>query len=381
MDNFQYFNPTQVVFGKNTIESIGKNIKKDKITKVMLLAGSGSIKQNGVYDKVVKSLNSSQIEFVEYWGVRPNPTLVHAEEVKAFAKANNIDGILAVGGGSVIDEAKSISGGYYLDSIWDLFGAKVQPKAALPIYVILTLSATGTEMNSFAVLSNEDEKRKWSFGSPLVYPKISIIDPSVQATLPKRQTANGGVDSLSHLMENYFMSNLNNEIGLTLNEVTQRTVISQIDNLMENPNDYTARANFAWSSTIALNGMTSIGMLGGEWTSHAIEHALSILNPEVAHAEGLSVIFPAFINYVYDAKPEIFDRWAANVYGIQNGLEGTEVMKSKFKSWSSPTTLRELGFSKSDYPEIIKCIEEYGRTGRIKQLSEESFIKILDLAY
>lgn len=380
MENFQFQNPTKIIFGKGSIKYIGNEVNSYKIRKVLLLAGSGSIKQNGVYNQVVESLNRSKIEFVEMWGVRPNPTLKHAEQVVKVIKENHIEGIVAVGGGSVIDEAKSVAAGVFVDNLWDIFEKKAVVRNALPLFVVLTLSATGTEMNSFAVLSNEEELKKWSFGSPYVYPKVSIIDPSVQSTLPRRQTANGGVDSLSHLMENYFMGELNAEISLALNESTQRTVISMIDKLMENPDDYDSRANLAWSSTIALNGMTSVALGGGEWTTHAMEHALSVINPEIAHAEGLAVMFPAWIKYVADAKPYIFERWAKNVWNSNSVAEGIVSMESKFRSWGSPTTLTELGFTKSDFPKIVKCIVEYGRVGRIKQLNPDDFEKILELA-
>jgi len=380
MENFQFHNPTKIIFGKGSIKYIGGEIAGNNIRKVLLLAGSGSIKQNGVYQQVIDSLNRSKIDVIEQWGVRPNPTLDHANKVIEIIRSENIEGIVAVGGGSVIDEAKSVAAGVFVDNLWSIFEKKAVVRKALPIFVVLTLSATGSEMNPYAVLSNEAELKKWSFGSPFVYPKVSIIDPSVQSTLPRRQTANGGVDTLSHLMENYFMGEPNAEISLSLNEATQRTVISQIDKLIENPNDYQARANFAWSSTIALNGMTAVALGGGEWTTHAIEHALSAINPQIAHAEGLAVMFPAWIKYVYDAKPYIFERWAQNVWNANSVGEGIEAMKHKFQSWGSPTTLTELGFTKSDFPQIIKCIVEYGRVGRIKQLNETDFEKILELA-
>lgn len=380
MENFQFQNPTKIIFGKGTIKYIGQEIKSANLKKVLLLAGGGSIKNNGVYQQVVDTLNKHKVDFVEFWGVRPNPTLDHALQVVAKIKEENIEGILAVGGGSVIDEAKSVAAGVFVNNLWDIFERKAVVRQALPIFTVLTLSATGTEMNPYAVLSNEAELKKWSFGSPFVYPKVSIIDPSVQSTLPRRQTANGGVDSLSHLMENYFAGELTSEISLSLNETTQKVVIQEIDKLMQNPEDYTARANFAWSSTIALNGWTAIALGGGEWTTHSIEHALSVINPQVAHAEGLAVIFPAWITYVWQEKPYIFERWARNVWNANSVTEAVQKMKEKFKSWGSPITLTELGFTKNDFPAIIKCIIEYGRIGKVKQLNENDFEKILELA-
>jgi hypothetical protein len=250
----------------------------------------------------------------------------------------------------------------------------------LPIFAILTLSATGSEMNSFSVLSNESELKKWAFGSPLVYPKVTILDPTVQMTLPQIQTANGGVDTLAHLMENYFMGT-DAEVTFGISESIQRTVISQISKLMDNPLDYNARANFTWSSTLALNGVTSVSMGGGEWTVHGMEHSLSVLKPIVAHGEGLAVLFPAWIEFVRDAKQEHFNRWAKNVWYSDSVTDAIYKMKSTFKSWGSPITLRELGFTIQDFEEIIRVTKQYGRVGRIKKLTDKDMYKILEIAY
>lgn len=379
MENFTFHNPTKVIFGTDTIKYLGKEIKKYGFKNILLLAGGGSIKKNGVYSQVISSLNESGASISEFWGVRPNPTLEHANEVKKFVLENKIDAIIAVGGGSVIDEAKAVAAGTFVNNLWDMFEGKDKATKALPIFVVLTLSATGSEMNSFAVISNEKELKKWSFGNPLVYPKVTIIDPTVQFSLPKTQIANGGVDSLSHLMENYFMG-YNAEVTFGINESVQRTVISQVSKLMEDPTNYDARANFIWSSTMALNGMTSVAMGGGEWTVHGIEHSLSVLKPEVAHGEGLSVIFPAWINYVQDSRPEHFLRWAKNVWDAKSVQEGVEKMKSQFKGWGSPVSLKEIGFSKDDFSAIVKNTLAYGRMGRIKKLSENDLYKLLELA-
>jgi hypothetical protein len=379
MDNFTYHNPTKIIFGKNTIADLGKEIKRSGFSHVLLLAGGGSIKMNGVFEQVINSLNQSGIEYSEFWGVRPNPTLEHSNLVREFVMQNKIEAIVAVGGGSVIDEAKAVAAGVFVENIWDMFEGKSRAKQALPIFTVLTLSATGTEMNSFAVISNEAELKKWSFGNPLVYPKVTIIDPTVQFSLPQSQIANGGVDSLAHLMENYFMGN-NAEVTFGINESVQRTVISEISKLIDNPNDYNARANFTWSSTLALNGITSVAMGGGEWTVHGIEHSLSVLKPEVAHGEGLAILFPAWIEYVADSKPEHFKRWAKNVWNSDNVSDGIKTMKDKFKSWGSPTSLREIDFGIDDFNDIINCTLLYGRMGRIKQLSETDLYKILEIS-
>ncbi|OGU61668.1 MAG: butanol dehydrogenase [Ignavibacteria bacterium GWF2_33_9] len=380
MDNFTFHNPTKMIFGKGRIKEIGKEIGNNNINKVLLLAGGGSIKTNGVYEQVTNSLKENNIEWLESWGVRPNPSLEHANKVSELISANKLEAILAVGGGSVIDEAKSVAAGIYVDNIWDIFEGNAQIEKALPIFTVLTLSATGSEMNSFAVLSNDKEMKKWSFGSPHVYPKVTILDPSVQNSLPWRQTANGGVDSLSHLMEYYFMG-LDAEVTFGINESLQRTVIQEIDKLMVNQNNYNARANYTWSSTLALNGISGVAMGGGEWTVHGIEHSLSVMNPEIAHGEGLAVIFPAWIKYVWEVKPEIFRKWAKNVWEADSVEDAIQKMKDKFTSWNAPITLRELGFTKSDFSRIIEITFNYGRVGKIKNLKKEDMFNILDLAY
>ena len=184
MDNFVFYNPTQVVFGKNTIQKIGKLLTAHNIKKVLMVMGGGSIKKNGVYDEVVNSLKSNGIKFIEFPGVRPNPVLSHAREGIKLARENEVEAILAVGGGSVIDESKAIAAGFYMDDIWAAFENKFQIENALPLFTVLTLSATGSEMNPFAVLTNEKEKKKWAIYGPALFPVISIIDPSKQMTLP-----------------------------------------------------------------------------------------------------------------------------------------------------------------------------------------------------
>jgi alcohol dehydrogenase len=379
MVNFKFYNPTKVIFGKDTLSQIGEQISSFDIKKVLLLYGGGSIKMNGVYSSVISSLKSNNIEFVELPGVQPNPVVTHVREAIGIAKSENVDAILAVGGGSVIDEAKSIAAGFYASDVWNIFEKKESVRKALPLFTVLTLSATGTEMNSYAVLTNAQEKKKWSFGSPYSYPLVSVIDPTVQMSLPWRQTINGGVDSLSHIMELYFAGS-DAETTLAINEALMRTIIKSMNILQENEKDYSARAELAWCASLALCGLTGVAMNGGEWTVHRIEHAISAFYPEVAHAEGLAVVFPAWLKYVYSENPIRFERWAKNVFGADSIDDGITAFISMLKKWKAPTTLAELNVDKSMIPELATNAMQQGTLGNFRKIEYDDVVKILNLA-
>ncbi len=380
MENFTFYNPVRVLFGEATIPQIGRELKNAGIKRVLLLAGGGSIKSNDVYENVVKSLRRAGIEWEELWGVRPNPTLEHARSGIEMCREGNLGAILAVGGGSVIDEAKSIAAGYYLDDLWQAFEGSAKINNALPVYTILTISATCSEMNMFAVLSNEDEKKKWAIRSEHIFPKLSIIDPAVQSSLPWRQTANGGVDAISHTMEYYFLGT-NQEISISVGEAVISTIIKAVDRLKADSNDYNARANLAWASTLALNGVAGAAMRGGDWAVHNIEHSISAFFPEVAHAEGLAVVFPAWILYMYDNNKNQFDRFAKNIWGAGSLEDGVSKLKEKYKSWGAPVSLRDLNIARDMIPEIARNSVIRGNFGILKKLGEQDVINILEVAY
>ncbi len=313
MENFTFYNPTKLIFGKNTIPKMGRELKKSGINKVLLLAGSGSIKSNGTYESAIQSLKNSGIEWSELWGVRANPLLSHAIEGISIVKDKNVNAILAVGGGSVIDEAKSIAAGYYLDNLWTAFEDKISIDKALPVYTILTLSGTCSEMDPYAVLTNDENLKKWNISGDALYPKVSIIDPEVQMSLPWHQTVNGAIDAMSHIMEFYFMGK-DEEATLSVDEALMKTIIQSVDKLQEEPCNYSARANLAWAATLGLNGISGVALHGGDWASHQIEHGISALHPEIAHGAGLAVVFPAWIYYMNRYNTDIFKRWAKNVW-------------------------------------------------------------------
>ncbi len=380
MDNFVFYNPTKLIFGKNTIREIGKEIASNGIKKILLLAGSGSIKTNGVYDSAVASLKSAGIEWIEVWGVRANPTLSHALSAIQTVRDNNLEAVLALGGGSVIDESKSIAAGFYLDNLWSAFEKKVPVLKALPVFTVLTLSGTCSEMDSFAVLSNEEEKKKWNIGANCLYPKVSIIDPSVQMSLPWHQTVNGGIDAMSHIMEFYFMGN-GDEVTLSLDEALMKTIIDSINALQKDPDDYNARANLAWTATLGLNGISGVALKGGDWGSHRIEHGISALHPEVAHGAGLAVVFPAWIKYVSNENPVLFSRWAKNIWNADSVDEALNNMKKQFFNWNAPISLRNLGIREDEIFDITENAIRIGSIGVLKNFNFDDIVNILKIAF
>lgn len=383
MQNFVFYNPTKVIFGKGTIPKIGFEINKLGLKKVLLLAGGGSIKRNGVYEQVSKSLKENGIEWIEHWGVRPNPVLSHANEGIKIVRENKLEGILAVGGGSVIDEAKSIAAGVFLDNLWDAFERKVKIEKALPIFAVLTISATCSEMDPYAVLTNEAENKKWNIEGASLFPKVSIIDPTIQYSLPWEQTVYGAIDALSHIMEFYFQGK-DEEPTLSLDETLMLNIFKNVDKLKENSEDYSSRSALAWSAVLALNGFSGAGLYGGDWACHTIEHGISAFRPEVAHGAGLAVVFPAWIKYIHPLNEPQFLRWAKNIFGKNNVESAVQSLKEKYRSWGAPISLRELNISKNDIPRIVEIILQANsiRTiGNIKNLDFNDIYEILNIAY
>ncbi len=385
MENFTFHNPTKIIFGKKTIKQIGREISKNNHKKVLFIAGGGSIKTNGVYQAVAESLEKHGLQWTEVWGVVPNPVLSKVNQARALALKWGADAVLAVGGGSVIDTAKAAAAGVYLSDVWDAFSGKAFVEKALPVYTVLTLSATGSEMNGNAVITKEDDQKKWPVGSPALYPKVSIIDPRVQYTLPWNQTVNGAVDALSHIMEYYFVGRTQ-ETTLALDEALCRTVIQATDKLQKDAEDYDARADLAWSATLALNGLSGVGLAGGDWSAHFIEHGISALFPKVAHGAGLAVIFPAWILFMHKENPNTFQRWAKNVWRKDSVQDAVKAMREKYQAWGAPVTLTELGASDRDVNRITDKVMEFAeqwheaRLARLKNLGHEGVRAILGLA-
>jgi len=381
MQDFQWNNPTKLIFGKKMARRIGKELKFDGKKNILLVAGKGSIKTNGIYEEVSQALKVEGIHWIEVWGVSPNPVLSKVRDIIQIAKKENIDAIVAVGGGSVIDTAKSVAAGTMMDEdIWTAFETRELVKKALPVYTVLTLSATGSEMNPLSVITNEKEKKKWTIKGPALYPKASIIDPSYQFSLPWEQTVNGALDAMSHTMEQYFMGGAS-YLTLSLNESIMRTIIEMVDKLQQHPNNYDYRANLAWAATLAINGLTGAGQGGGDWGTHAIEHVISALYPEIAHGTGLGILFPAWIEHGYKDNPDIFERWAKNVWGCKSVKDALFKMRQKLEVWKAPTKLSAVGVKKDDFDYIISKFMELGHFGAVKKLNEADVMNVLTIAF
>lgn len=380
MINYNFFNPTKMIFGENTIEKIGSVVNGAGCKKVLLIIGGGSVKSNGVYTKVTDSLRSSNIEWSECSGVRANPELSKVREAIALAREVGAEAVLAVGGGSVIDTAKAVAVGVYLDDVWQAFERRTTITKALPIFTVLTLSATASEMNSNAVISHTEEGKKWGMGNPMLFPQVSIIDPSVQQSLPWEQTVNGALDALAHIMEFYFVGTVE-ETTIAINEALMKTIISMVDKLQTDSEDVASRANLAWAATLALNGISGAGLKGGDWACHGIEHSVSSYDAKVAHGAGLGIIFPAWMEYVHANNEPQFTRFAQNIWQCDTIEQAIEKMRGKIKQWQGHTKLRELNIPESSLVGIAENATMRGPLGSLKKLNTEDVEKILRLAY
>ncbi len=382
MEPFSFYNPTKVLFGEGQIGHLGRELAAENVQHCLLIAGGGSIKNNGVYTQVIDSLAKAGVKCSEAWGVQANPRLDFLRELIEIAKSKEVDAVLAVGGGSVIDTAKAVAAGVYLHDVWNAFTRREKIHKALPIYTVLTISATGSEMNGNAVITNSDTYHKWGMYSPHLYPRISIIDPSVQSSLPFRQTASGAMDAMAHILEYYFADD-KALLTLEMNDALLRTIVEMTDRLQQNSGDYVARANLAWAATMALNGMSGIALKGGDWACHGIEHALSALHPEIAHGEGLGVIFPAWIGFVSDRQAQRFARWAKNVWDSESVALALHKFRDKLEAWGMPGALRDLGIKDQELPVIADLISSAAPQGLggVYKLNQDDLQALLVLAF
>lgn len=386
MRNFSFQNGTKIIFGKGTENHLGEHVSLFS-KKILLHYGGGSIKTSGLYDRIVTSLKEHNIEFLELSGVKPNPRVSLVREGIDLCKENNIDFILAVGGGSVIDSAKAISAGVNYDGdVWDLFTGKASIKKCMPIGVILTIPAAGSETSSGTVITNEEGLYKRSTGHPTMRPKFAIMNPELTYTLPSYQTACGISDMMAHIMERYFTNEQNVDLTDRLCEATLKTIIENSHKVINNPTNYDARAEIMWSGTIAHNGLLGTGR-SEDWASHLIEHELSGIY-DVAHGAGLSIVFPAWMKYVYKHDLNRFAQFANRVWNIDinlNNLEETSLkgiykMEAFFKSIGLPTTLKEANIPSDRLREMAKKATENGSIGGFVKLTEDDVFNILSLA-
>ncbi|HPC78289.1 MAG TPA: iron-containing alcohol dehydrogenase, partial [bacterium] len=350
----------------------------------LLHYGKGSIIKTGLYDRVVKSLKEEGIDFIELGGVQPNPRVSLVREGIEICRKNGINFILAIGGGSVIDSSKAIAVGVpYSGDVWDFYAGKMEPKTALPVGVVLTIPAAGSEASKSSVITNEDGWYKRSINTEIIRPRFAIMNPEVTFTLPPYQTACGAADIMAHVMERYFTNDKGVNFTDRLCEATLKTVIYNVPIVLKKPDDYDARAQIMWASTIAHNDLLSTGRTG-DWASHGIEHELSGIY-DIAHGAGLAIVFPAWMKYVYKHNIERFIQFAINVWNVEPNfesperiaLEGIERLKRFFKDIGLPTSLSEANIGEDRLEEMATKATERGELGEFVKLKKEDVLNIL----
>ncbi|HUH66223.1 MAG TPA: iron-containing alcohol dehydrogenase [Syntrophales bacterium] len=387
MQNFVFDNPTRIIFGKGTISRIGNEVKRCG-KNVLLVYGQGSIKKHGIYDQVLASLSEARLSVTEFSGVKANPLFSYALKGIELAKKENIDVILAVGGGSVIDTAKTIAAGVKAepgDDIWDFFTFKKKIRAALPILTVVTVSASASEMNPTAVITREEGAQKFSITSSLIQPRVSVLDPTVLFSLKAACSAYGAVDIIAHLLEPYF-NNTEPESPLQNRfvEGIMKTVMESIEAILKDPKNYDARANMMWSATLAFNGVTSAGMGLISFPAHMIEHSLSAMY-DVAHGAGLSVVLPAWMNYAVGKRPAKFARLGREIFDISEkddvkaAVEGINRLKKWFASIGSPVSLKDIRIGEGESDKIAENAAALAKLWALKDYNKDVISGILHL--
>ena len=388
MDNFQFYSPTEFIFGKETEAQAGEMVKKYGGKKVLLHYGGKSAANSGLLDKVKESLEDSKIEYVELGGVKPNPRDTLIYRGIDICRKEGIDFILSVGGGSCIDSAKAIALGVPYDGdFWDFYGSGKVVQKALPIGTILTIAAAGSEGSGASVVTKEDGWLKRDVSSDLLRPKFSILNPELTCSLPPYQTACGATDIMAHVFERYFTNTKEVEITDRLCEAVLMTMIKETPRVIADPGNYEARANIMWAGTVAHNDIVGVGR-SQDWNSHAIEHELSALY-DVAHGAGLAVIMPAWMEFVYKHDIMRFAQAAVRIWGCEmnfinpelTALEGIQCFRSFLSYIGMPINFEELGAREEDIPKLVEKMGiGNGRTGGFVQLSSNDIIEIYRIA-
>ena len=392
MQNFNYFTPTQIVFGKDTEQQVGKLVEARQCRKVLIHYGSQSAKKSGLLTRIKASLDATGIAYTELGGVVPNPLLSLVYQGIELCKKESVDFILAVGGGSVIDSAKAIAYGAAEEGdVWDLFDHKRQATACLPIGTVLTIAAAGSEMSGGSVITKDEGGIKRGYSNNLSRPKFSILNPELTLTLSDYQTSSGNTDILMHTMERYFTPNSTMEITDSIAENLLKTVMKNAKILVNDPQNYAARAEIMWCGSLSHNGLTGCGGGNGDWSTHMLEHEVSGLFG-VTHGAGLAALWGHWARYVFRELLPRFERFAVQVMGVipaenaeQTALKGIEAMEDFFRSINMPTDLAELGVNATDaqIAEMAKkcsLASSNGSIGAVKQLFEQDMVAIYTAA-
>ena len=389
---FTYYTPTKVVFGPDTVKQTAALCDAQGATKVLIHYGSERVKKTGLLAQIEKGLEDFGISYVELGGVVPNPRLSKVYEGIELARKENVDFLLAVGGGSVIDSVKAIGYGLkYKGDVWDFYDYKRTPRACMPLGVVLTISATGSEMSNSSVITKEEGWIKRGCNNDISRPRFAVMDPTLTMTLPAYQTASGCTDIMMHTLERYLNNGGCMELTDEIAEGLLRTVMKNAAILMKDPENYDARAEVMWAGSLSHNGLTGCGTDGGDWACHRLEHELGGLY-DVAHGAGLAAVWGTWARYVYKENPARFAKLAVKVLGVspaendeETALKGIAAMEDFFRSIHMPTNLRELGVNptEEDYKTLArKCsITTKDNLGSVKKLHEADMEAIYRSAY
>ncbi|GMA62421.1 iron-containing alcohol dehydrogenase [Alicyclobacillus fastidiosus] len=384
MDAFRFQNPTALYYGKGQIESHLASEVLQVGKRVLLVYGGGSIKRSGLYDKVVGILKDAGVTTFELSGVEPNPRLTTVHKGVDICRTENVDLILAIGGGSVLDCAKAIAmGAKYEGDVWDIYARKGKATGALPLGTILTLAATGSEMNAGGVITNWETKEKLGGGSPYTYPRFSFCDPENTYTVPRDQTIYGACDMLAHCFEHYFHRTEHTPLQQHLIEAVIKTIIENTKAAIDNPTDYHARETLMYCSTMALNGMISMG-IQGDWACHAIEHEISAIY-DIPHGGGLAIIFPHWMDYTKQVNPARFASLATNVFGVNSeGKSDGELadiaiakVRNYYREIGAPQRLADYDIGDEQLTTMASQAVRFGEIGNFKKLNKDDVYNIL----
>ncbi len=383
MENFEFHNPTKLLFGKGEIEKIANEIVRYG-NKILIVTGGGSVKKIGILDQAIVHLEASGCTWFHLEGIEPNPRLTTIQKGIEICKREGIEIVLAIGGGSVIDASKAIcAGAMYDGDVWDFYTRKSTIRSALPLGTVLTLAATGSEMNGNSVVTNWETQEKLAVGSNKLLPKFSILDPTYTYSVPKDHTVYGIVDIMSHVFEQYFSHTSHTPLQDRFSEAILKTVIENATKVIDNPKNYDARANILLSSTFALNGLINIGKTT-DWATHAIEHAVSAVY-DIPHGGGLAILFPHWMAYVMDNGIEKFVTFAVNVWNVETegktdkeiALEGITKTREFFNRIGAPSQLKNYNIGSERIEEMAEKAVRGGTIGSYKRLTKEDVIKIL----
>ena len=391
-NNFNYYSPTEIVFGRGAQTQVAAHVQKYGGTRVLVVYGSQRVVRSGLLDSIIQPMEQASIKCFTLGGVVPNPHLSKVYEGIEIGKREGIDFLLAVGGGSAIDTAKAI--GYGLaepdKDVWELYESKRTAKGCLPVASVLTIAAAGSESSNSSVITNEKTGEKRSYNDNLARPKFAAMNPELTMTLPDYQTESGCTDIMMHTMERYFTSQGNMELTDAIAEALLRTVMAQAKILHTHPDDYDARAEVMWAGSLAHNDLTGCGNGGGDFATHALEHELGGMF-DVAHGAGLAALWPSWARYVCGNIPGRFARYAVNVMGVTPGAtdaetaeKGIQAMEAFYREIGMPTNLRELGIDPTDeqlHAMAHSCASACGGSkGSARLLHEEDMYNIYKMA-